>query len=206
VTDKRPERPFPENPMHGHVTRLQREAPTPGSGRFTSALPPDLLEQVRGRVQLFSAIIFAAFAFDIVTYLIEGLVAAAKGIPEQAHGVGAGEFQWVNLAAVIASGSLWWAARRGMSPSRLLTLGLVYEVVICAVIATLGSWQHYLQYHMIPNLTWVPAMVILFPLIVPVRRGACWPRPSPREPRSRWRFSSWIGRGRSRPHRAITFA
>ena len=169
-TARRPERPeqtSPERPLHGHVT-LQREAPTPESGRFTSALPPDLLEQVRGRVQLFSALLFAAFAFDIVTYLIEGFVAAAKGTPAPVHMADAAEFQWVNLAAVIASASLWWAARKGMSPSRLLTLGLVYEVVICAVISTLGIWQHYLQFHMIPNLTWVPAMVILFPLIVPV--------------------------------------
>jgi eukaryotic-like serine/threonine-protein kinase len=155
-------------PAEGHVTRLQREAPIPDSKGFASVLPPDLLDQVRGRVQLLSALLFGAFAFDIVTYLIESAVVEAQRIPKPRHLVDAGDFQWVNLAAVIASFCLWWAARKRVaSPSRLLTVGLAYEVVICAVIGTLGSWQHYLQYRTIPNLTWIPAIVILFPLILP---------------------------------------
>jgi eukaryotic-like serine/threonine-protein kinase len=154
--------------MRGHVTLLQREVGTPDSRGVSSALPPDLLEQVRGRVQLLSALLFAAFAFDIVVYLIEWLVAVVQGIPKPPHLEGAGEFQWVNLAAVAASAGLWWTARKEYaSPSRLLHIGLVYEVVICAVIATLGTWQNYLDSGMVPNLTWVPAMIILFPLILP---------------------------------------
>jgi serine/threonine-protein kinase len=154
--------------MPEHVTLLPLETRTPEPRVYSSALPPDLLEQVRGRVQLLSALLLAAFSFDIVVYLLEWAVAAAQGIPKPAHMVGAGEFQWVNLAAVVASAGLWWTARKGyVSPSRLLTVGLVYEVVICAMISTLASWQHYIQFHMIPNLTWVPAMVILFPLVLP---------------------------------------
>ena len=119
-------------------------------------------------MQLLSALLFAAFAFDIVVYGIEWIVATRMGIPKQAHHAGAGPFQWVNVAAVVASAGLWWAARKGYaSPARLLTLGLVYEVVICAVISILSTWQHYIQFKTIPNLTWVPAMVILFPLILP---------------------------------------
>jgi serine/threonine-protein kinase len=154
--------------MHKHVTLLQREAPTPGSRGFASALPPDLLEQVRGRVQLLAALVFCAFSFDILVYSIEWIVVTVQGIPKPAHMEGAGEFQWVNLAAVTVSGILWWSARKGhKSPTRLLTIGLFYEVVICAVISVLGIWQHYIQFHMVPNLTWVPAMIILFPLILP---------------------------------------
>ena len=154
--------------MPESVTLLIRDTQTPGSRGYTSALPTDLLEQVRGRVRLLSALLTAAFSFDIVVFLGEWAVAAARGLPKPAHMAQAGEFQWVNLAAVVASFGLWWTARKEtVSPSRLLTIGLLFEVVICAVISVLASWQYYLQYRLVPNLTWVPAMVILFPLILP---------------------------------------
>ena len=152
--------------MQGHVTQLRREARTPDSRDVSTALPPDLLEQVRGRVRLLAALLLAAFSFDIVIYLAETLVAALQGTG--APGRNDSAFQWVNLAAVGASAFLWWTARKGATrPSTLLTMGLTYEVVICAVISTVAIWQHFLEYGMIPNLTWVPAVVILFPLILP---------------------------------------
>ena len=98
----------------------------------------------------------------------EALVAVLQGTPGAPGRNGSVAFQWVNLAAVGASAFLWWAARKGTTrPSALLTMGLMYEVVICAVISTVAIWQHFLEFGMNPNLTWVPAVVILFPLILP---------------------------------------
>src|SRR5206468_7826568 len=79
-----------------------------------------------------------------------------------------GAFQVINLAAVVASAGLWWVARsRQVSASRLHTLGLAYEIAICFIIAMITFWQYYIIHQMLPNLTWVPAVVILFPLIMP---------------------------------------
>src|SRR5439155_4893791 len=63
---------------------------------------------------------------------------------------------------------LWLAARSPrVSAARLHTLGLIYEVAICFIIALTILWQHYVERGTLPFLTWVPAVVILFPLILP---------------------------------------
>jgi serine/threonine-protein kinase len=46
-------------------------------------------------------------------------------------------------------------------------VGLVYEVAICAIAATTTYWQYHHDTGLIPMLTWVPAIVIMFPLIMP---------------------------------------
>ena len=48
-----------------------------------------------------------------------------------------------------------------------LTLGLVYEVVICFVIAFGTIWEYYEVRRNLPLMTWVYAVVILFPVILP---------------------------------------
>lgn len=58
-------------------------------------------------------------------------------------------------------------SRDGIPPSRLHLLGLAYEVAICLTIGVLANWQTWLTLGVLPNLTWVPAIVILFPLILP---------------------------------------
>ena len=119
------------------------------------------------RVRLLAALLAGAFSFDLVIYLAETLVAVLQGTPRELRNSSAA-FQWVNLAAVGASALLWWTARKGATrPSTLLTMGLMYEVVICATISTVAIWQYYLEFRVILNLTWVPAVVILFPLILP---------------------------------------
>jgi len=73
-----------------------------------------------------------------------------------------------NVIAVAASLVLWWAAgSRRVSPSRLLMLGLGYEVLVCFIIAIANLWGHYQQTGFLPNLTWVPVVVILFPMLLP---------------------------------------
>ena len=42
------------------------------------------------------------------------------------------------------------------------------EVAICFIIALTSFWQSHLQKGIIPSLTWVPVVVILFPLVLPV--------------------------------------
>jgi serine/threonine-protein kinase len=77
-------------------------------------------------------------------------------------------FYWADISVVVASAGLWWIARsRRVSATRLYTLGLVYEVAICFVMALRTYWEYYRDTGMLPNLTWVPAVVILFPLIMP---------------------------------------
>ena len=73
-----------------------------------------------------------------------------------------------NVVAVAASLVLWWAAgSRRVSPSRLLTLGLGYEVLVCFILAIGTLWGYYREIGILPNLTWVPVIVILFPTLLP---------------------------------------
>jgi hypothetical protein len=77
-------------------------------------------------------------------------------------------FYLADLGVVVASAGLWWVARnRRVSTTRLYRLGLLYEVAICFVMALRTYWEYYRDTGMLPNLTWVPAVVILFPLIMP---------------------------------------
>jgi hypothetical protein len=151
--------------MHGDVTLLHPEA-REGAGGLSSALPQDLLAQVRGRVKLLALLVLSAFSFDVLVYLAKW---AAVGLGHRVADLGeAGGFQGINLTAMAASAALWWLARRkSVSTSRLHTLGLCYEVVICFAISFLDYWQYYREHGILSNLTWVPAIVILFPLIMP---------------------------------------
>jgi serine/threonine-protein kinase len=77
-------------------------------------------------------------------------------------------FYLSDVSVVVASAGLWWVARnRRISATGLYRLGLLYEVAICFVIAIRTYWEYYRDTGMLPNLTWVPAVVILFPLIMP---------------------------------------
>jgi len=154
--------------MREHATLLRPGPESRGGGKSSAALPPDLLEQVRGRVRLLTVLILAAFAFDLIVFSVNWIVETAHGKPPSPPLLAAVPFQWLNLTIVLASLALWWfAGRRALPASRLVSLGLVYEVIVCFSIAISSIWQHYLGTHMIPNLTWVPAIVIFFPLILP---------------------------------------
>ena len=153
--------------MHEHVTLLPPETRREEGG-LSSSLPPDLLEQVRGRVRLLSMLILIAFAFDPVLYVLAWSVATVAGVPLTAGSFARTGFMALSAGAAGASALLWWAAgNRRVSETRLHTLGLVYEVAICFVMAVATFWQFYLDNRTLPNLTWVPAVVILFPLILP---------------------------------------
>jgi eukaryotic-like serine/threonine-protein kinase len=150
--------------MHEQVTLLGPQA-TPGETPRVSALPRDLLEQVRGRVRLLAGLLLIGFALDPAIFLIGGTIATLSGFPVIFGNVG---FILMDCAVVVASLGVWWLAGEGrVSPSRLLTLGLVYEVAICFALAFTAYWQWTLDLGVVPPMTWVPAAIILFPLVMP---------------------------------------
>src|SRR6266705_1207238 len=110
--------------MPEHVTLLSPSAPSGDTSRV-SALPPDLLEQVRGRVRLLALLLFVGFAFDPCLYLIAWTASKLTGRPVVFGNLG---FMSADLILALASAGLWWTARQGLvSPTRLHTLGLIYE-------------------------------------------------------------------------------
>ena len=151
--------------MPDHVTLLPPDRESPESGGVSASLPPDLLEQVRARIGVLALIILIAFSFDPFLYVLVWVLAKLLGYPAHFGNLG---FRLVDLCAVTASAGLLLIARNRKVPARRLhTLGLAYEVVICFVIALVTYWQYYNDKKVLPNLTWVPAVVILFPLVLP---------------------------------------
>lgn len=151
--------------MHENVTLLPPAAKGSESRGISSSLPPDLLEQVRDRISVLALIILVAFSFDPLLYVVIWVLTRLLGYPAQFGNLG---FRLVDLCAVAASGGLLLVARnRKVSAHRLHSLGLAYEIVICFVIAFVTYWQYYNDKKILPSLTWVPAVVILFPLILP---------------------------------------
>jgi len=123
------------------------------------------LQQVRGRVRLLSLLMLAAFAFEPLLYLVVWTLSRLTGTVAIFGNRG---FILADLAVALASAGLWWVARDGRaSPSRLHTLGLVYQVVICFEGALVSMWAWYLEHGSILPLTLVPVVVVLFPLIMP---------------------------------------
>jgi serine/threonine-protein kinase len=154
--------------MHEQVTLLRHDPRRSSTAGATLGLSPDLLDQVRGRVRLLAALLLVAFALDPVIYLGRWAAAALAGLELPSDFYARIGFQWASAAAVLASAALWWVARRGgLEAVRLHALGLAYEVVICFVIALHAIWGYYLDRGIVPNLTWVPGVVMLFPLILP---------------------------------------
>ena len=147
---------------------LVHVADGPTDSSISLALPPDLLEQVRKRIRILALLLLAAFGIELVVavgtaislLLTDGSLPPGLIKREAAH--------VVNVIAVAASLVLWWAAgSRRVSPSRLLTLGLGYEVLVCSILAIGTLWGYYREIGILPNLTWVPVIVILFPTLLP---------------------------------------
>ncbi len=154
--------------MQEHVTLLRPEEPTPGGAGVSSGLPPDLLEQVRGRVRLLAMLLMAGSALDPAVFLLTWTASRLSGTPLLPEALKDVPFLLADATVAIASAAVWWLARRDwISPSRLLTVGLVYQVVICLEIGITMPWQFYVSEGYIPPLTWTPTVIVLFPLIMP---------------------------------------
>lgn len=154
--------------MPEHAT-LIHVAEGPTDSRISLALPPDLLEQVRKRVRILALLLLAAFSIDLVFAAWTVISLLLSGGSLSAGLVEDGTLFYIgNVVALAASVVLWWAAGNPrVSPSRLLTLGLVYEILVCFIIAIAALWGHYREFGFLPNVTWVPVVVILFPVLLP---------------------------------------
>lgn len=144
------------------------QPPVSSDSGGVEALPPDLLEQVRGRVRLLAGVLFLAFIFDPVLYFGAWVIATFSGIPVDPDYLSRAYLQFPGLGAAIASAALWWLARSGrLSPTRLYTLGHLYEMVIAFLVAWVGNLDHYREFKHLPDLTWAPVIIILFALLLP---------------------------------------
>jgi eukaryotic-like serine/threonine-protein kinase len=154
--------------MHGHVTLLHPDERSASRRGLSWALPPDLLEQVRGRVRVIALLMMFGFALDPIFFFGRWAIAALHHQAPPGEVVRDAAFYLADLTVVVASAGLWWIARSSrVSATRLHTLGLLYEVAICFVLALRTYWEYYRDTGIFPNLTWVPAVIILFPLILP---------------------------------------
>ena len=130
-----------------------------------SALPKDLQEQVRGRVRLLALLVAAGFSLDPLLALVVVTLATLTRHPVELSNVG---FMLTDGVVALASLGVWWLAGRDrLSAARLHTIGLVYEVVICFVVTLSVDWQWYVDKGNVPPLTWVPTVIVLFPLVMP---------------------------------------
>ena len=154
--------------MPDRITLLAPDAPADSRAGSLASLPPDLQEQVRGRVRLLALFLTIGFAIDPVLYFANYGVALLVGVRLPAEFYHRLPFQWGNLGGAAASALLWTVTRRrSVTPARLLTLGLLYEVGICFVIAFGTIWEYYVVTDRVPLMTWVNAVVIMFPVLLP---------------------------------------
>jgi serine/threonine-protein kinase len=109
-----------------------------------------------------------AFAIDPLLFFGGWAVRTLNGDSAPGDFLRDAAFYWSDLGVVVASLAIWWIARlRRIPTARLYLLGLLYEVTICFVIALRTFWEYYRDVGILPNLTWAPAVVILFPLVLP---------------------------------------
>ena len=156
------------SPTREHVTLLPPDPEPRSEPGLSSFLPPDLLEQVRRRVGLLALLLGIAFSFDIVLHGVAVLVAILGGPPVEPGNIPRPAFLITYVLAALASFALSFVARsRNLTASTLLAAGLVYEVAVCFVIAISIFLTYYQDHGVLPPLTWVPMVVVLFPLILP---------------------------------------
>ena len=154
--------------MDQRVTLLQPDVRSQDGPGISSTLPADLLEQVRGRLGLLALLMLVAFAIDPLLFFGGWAVRTLNGDSAPGDFIRDAAFYWSDVGVVVASLAIWWIARRSRIPTaRLYVLGLLYEVAICFVIALRTFWEYYRDVGILPNLTWAPAVVILFPLVLP---------------------------------------
>ena len=156
--------------MNTHVTLVRPRTPRPDGAATPGsyALPADLLDQVRSRVGLLALLLFFAFSLDPVLHYGFLSWSTLFGTPLPSEFSDNGKFQWIEIAGALSSAAMWWIARgKRVPPARLLSIGLVYEIVVCFITSYPTFWMYYREHGILPNLTWVPVVVIMFPLILP---------------------------------------
>jgi serine/threonine-protein kinase len=93
-------------------------------------------------------------------------LASGDPLPDYVHGVRALSG---NFIAILACAALIAATYSRLGHERVQTLGLAFEVLLCAVISIYNPLGLYQDSGTIPRLTWVSPIIIMFPLIIPTR-------------------------------------
>ncbi len=152
--------------MKEHITLLRPSAPS-DSGRL-SAMPADLLDQVRSRVAIMAVIVIIGAGLDLVEVAGGWLYATARGSPVSSDLVENGPLYAVSAVDVAAATVLLLIARfRLLADASLLTAGLVFEVVLCFTLSLGAFWGYGGSQDTLPKLTWVVPIMVMFPLIIP---------------------------------------
>jgi len=131
-------------------------APTSGAGR--TGLPPDLLQAVPRRLRIV-ALFWCAFQFAVILlptgwpWSVRGLFCAVVVVSAL-----------VAVATVVFKGA----------PAKLVYLGLIYEVVIVALIACAENFAPYAPTDLIedairPGISNTALYIVIYPLVVPSR-------------------------------------
>jgi hypothetical protein len=160
---------MPSSYVNHHQTIIQRPSSSAGGGgRSTTALPPDLLDKARDRVKLIAVLFLGAnLAILFSDVPAEGFGVLAEGLAEA-----------VSWIMVLMSAGLYIVARsKRLPPQLVMNLALAFEIAVCLLLALSIPYAHYataLQLgvegsltDLLPFATWVTAIIILFPLIVP---------------------------------------
>ncbi len=139
-----------------------------GSSSRTTALPDDLLADARRRLGWACVVLLAGFsiAYVLPRFVIDFRFLRAT-VPDIAASV-----------ALIAALALGLACRNPrIDSNRLISFGLVLEVVCSFAIATSEYWEFYSPAHiaampvlMIHGISWVCVWIIVFPALVPAPR------------------------------------
>ncbi len=151
--------------MKPNATIVRRSAAGPNRRTHPLTLPHDLLQKVRSRVKLVAILLMIGFIVDPAIHLV---VWATSQMTGGASPTVEALPLATNLVAIAISLVVWAIARSPrVSQTRLLEVGLTFEVLICLVVS-LDTHEYFLtQAGELPHLTWVIAIIILFPLIIP---------------------------------------
>jgi len=129
------------------------------SSWLSYGLPPQMLAKARHRLVQVLWVFVGLSSVGICVAML-GLIAGKGG------NVGLAAF--THGTAIILSGSLLLLARRpSLSHELILNLGLVFQVLVCAVISLTTPVLIFTVFHSIPPLTWVAPAALLFTLMVP---------------------------------------
>lgn len=126
-------------------------------------LPPDLLAKARHRVQTVAWLAALGTGVDTLA-LIGTAIASRQGAAPPPSLV------WVvgNGVSILLDALMIAAARsRRVRDSTLLGYALVFEVALCLVISVTNPYSFHEDKGVLPQLTWVTPLMILFPLLVP---------------------------------------
>lgn len=113
-------------------------------------------------------IVLLGSGIEVVVWVGIWLVAAVTGsaLPEDYYQ--GSLLHVISVVDVGAALALWFLSRReALGSGRVLTAGLLFEVLVCFTVSLGAYWSSYIDYGAFPNLTWVVPLIILFPLIIP---------------------------------------